>query len=288
MMSVIKVILIIILTPLAGGLLVGFDRVISARMQGRQGPPILQPFYDVLKLISKETIEVNRFHRFYVYLSLMFIILTAVVMFSGGDILLAIFILSLGAMFFTLGGYASWSPYSVVGAERELLQMMAYEPMMFIVAAGLYYVSNSFFVSDIISQSKPAIVYLPVVFVGFIYILPFKLRKSPFDLSVSEEANQEVVQGISTEYSGRALAVIEVTHWYETMIALGFVFVFFAADNKISHLIAVLMCLVVYMFEIILDNSTVRVKWQKALSSAWIVSGILGIVNLTVLSFFNF
>ena len=288
MMSVIKVILIIILTPLAGGLLVGFDRMISARMQGRQGPPVLQPFYDVWKLLSKETIEVNRFHRFYVYLSLMFIILTAVVMFSGGDILLAIFILSLGAMFFTLGGYASWSPYSVVGAERELLQMMAYEPMMFIVAAGLYYVSNSFFVRDIINLEKPAIVYLPAIFVGLVYILPFKLRKSPFDLSVSEEANQEVIQGISTEYSGRALAAIEVTHWYETIIALGFVYVFFAANSTLSRVLAVLVCLIVYLFEMIVDNSTVRVRWQKALSSAWIVSGVLGIVNLTILSFFNF
>lgn len=288
MMLAVKILLIIIFTPLAGGLLTGFDRKISARLQGRQGPPVLQPFYDVLKLLQKETIEVNPSHRFYVYVSLMFIILTALIMLTGGDILLTIFVLTLGSIFFLLGGYASQSPYSVLGAERELLQMMAYEPMMFMTAAGLYYVSNTFFIRDIVNRKMPAIIYLPAIFVGFVFILTFKLRKSPFDLSLGHHAHQELVQGISTEYSGISLAFIEITHWYETIIALGFVYIFFAADSIGTHILAVIVCLIVYLFEIILDNSTVRVKWQKALSLAWLVSGVLGTANLVVLSFFNF
>lgn len=288
MLLAIKVVLIIILTPLAGGLLAGFDRIISARLQGRKGPPLLQPFYDVLKLLQKETIEVNTSHRFYVYVSLLFIVFTAIVMLLGGDILLTIFVLTLGSIFFVFGGYASQSPYSVIGAERELLQMMAYEPMVFMTAAGLYYVTNTFFIKDIISRDIPAIVYLPAIFLGFVYILTFKLRKSPFDLSVGHHAHQELVQGISTEYSGRALAAIEVTHWYESIIAMAFVYIFFAANSVISRVVALIVCLVVYLFEIIVDNSTVRVKWQMALTSAWVVSGVLGILNLAVLFFFEF
>lgn len=288
MLLAIKVVLIIILTPLAGGLLAGFDRIISARLQGRKGPPLLQPFYDVLKLLQKETIEVNASHRFYVYVSLLFIVFTAIVMLLGGDILLTIFVLTLGSIFFVFGGYASQSPYSVLGAERELLQMMAYEPMVFMTAAGLYYVTNTFFIKDIINRDIPAVVYLPAIFLGFVYILTFKLRKSPFDLSVGHHAHQELVQGISTEYSGRALAAIEVTHWYESIIAMAFVYIFFAANSVISHVVAVIVCIVVYLFEIILDNSTVRVKWQMALTSAWVVSGVLGILNLAVLFFFEF
>lgn len=288
MLLAIKVVLIIILTPLAGGLLAGFDRIISARLQGRKGPPLLQPFYDVLKLLQKETIEVNASHRFYVYVSLLFIVFTAIVMLLGGDILLTIFVLTLGSIFFVFGGYASQSPYSVIGAERELLQMMAYEPMVFMTAAGLYYVTNTFFIKDIISRDIPAVVYLPAIFLGFVYILTFKLRKSPFDLSVGHHAHQELVQGISTEYSGRALAAIEVTHWYESIIAMAFVYIFFAANSVISHVVAVIVCILVYLFEIIVDNSTVRVKWQMALTSAWVVSGVLGILNLAVLFFFEF
>jgi len=89
--------------PLLGGLLTGIDRVITARMQGRKGPSVLQPFYDVLKLFQKESIEVNTMHRFFVYISLIFVIFTTVIMLLGGDILLALFALTLGSIFFCAG-----------------------------------------------------------------------------------------------------------------------------------------------------------------------------------------
>ena len=59
-MNYINGILFIIFAPIIGGLLQGIDRKISARMQGRIGPPILQPFYDVKKLLSKEVIVINK------------------------------------------------------------------------------------------------------------------------------------------------------------------------------------------------------------------------------------
>ncbi|HWT27748.1 MAG TPA: complex I subunit 1 family protein [Mobilitalea sp.] len=286
-MIILWIIGIIIFAPIIGGLLTGLDRVISARMQGRQGPPILQPFYDVLKLMQKESIEVNRMHRFFVYIALIFVAITTVIMLTGGDILLAIFVLTLGSIFFVLGGYASNSPYSLIGSERELLQIMAYEPMVLLTGIGLYYTNKSFYIKDIIGTNMPAIVLLPGVFIGLVFILTIKLRKSPFDLSMSHHGHQEIVQGIVTEYSGRDLAVIEVTHWYEVVIALAFVYVFIATAAPISHVFAVLVCLVVYFFEIIIDNSFARFKWQHALNSTWIVTGVLGTINLIVLSFFR-
>ncbi len=278
---------IVIITPFIGGILSGIDRVITARMQGRQGPPVLQPFYDVRKLLQKEAIEVNTMHRFFVYISLVFVILTAVILLSGGDILLAIFALTLGSIFFILGGYASNSPYSNIGSERELLQMMAYEAMILMMAVGLYYADHSFFIKDIISCPVPAICYLPGIFLGFIYILTYKLRKSPFDFSMSHHGHQEIVKGITTEYSGKDLAVIEIIHWYETVIALSFVYVFFATAAPISHILAVMVCVLAYLFEIVLDNSFARLKWQLALKSTWIITGILGTVNLALLSYFR-
>ena len=56
---IIKAVLYLILAPLIGGLLSGTDRLFAARMQGRQGPPIIQPFYDVNKLLHKQTTVVN-------------------------------------------------------------------------------------------------------------------------------------------------------------------------------------------------------------------------------------
>ena len=285
-MNIIKIIAIVLLTPLVGGLLTGFDRIISARLQGRQGPPLLQPFYDVIKLTEKESIEVNSMHRFFVYVSLVFVVFTTLIMLSGGDILLAIFALTLGSVFFVLGGYASNSPYNTIGSERELLQIMSYEPMVLLTCIGLYYAQKSFFIKDIIAATKPSIIYLPGVFLGLVFVLTFKLRKSPFDLSMSHHGHQEIVKGITTEYSGKDLAVIEVTHWYEVIISLTLVYVFFATVAPISHVFAVLACLLVYLFEIIIDNSSARVKWQHALRSAWVVTGVMGTVNLLILSFF--
>jgi ech hydrogenase subunit B len=277
----------VIAAPIVGGLLTGIDRIISARMQGRQGPPLLQPFYDVMKLIQKESIEVNPMHRFFVYISLVFAIFATAILLTGGDMLLAVFALTLGSIFFVLGGYASNSPYSIIGSERELLQIMAYEPMVLLACVGLYYADNSFFVRDIIGNSVPAIIYLPGVFLGFVFIITFKLRKSPFDLSMSHHGHQEIVKGITTEYSGRDLAVIEVTHWYEVIFTLTFVYVFFATKEPISHVFAIIACGLVYFLEIIIDNAFARLKWQQAFTSAWIITGFMGIVNLLILSFFR-
>jgi len=288
MTYILKAIVIFIVAPLVGGLLSGIDRIISARMQGRVGPPVLQPFYDVLKLFQKESIQVNRMHRFFVYISMFFIIFTTEIILLGGDILLAMFSLTLGSIFFVLGGYAANSSYSFIGSERELLQMMAYEPMVLLVGAGLYYANGSFFIKNIATASVPAIVYLPGIFIGLVFILTFKLRKSPFDLSMSHHgAHQEIVQGITTEYSGKELAVIQITHWFETIFALSLVYVFFITKNPISHVFAITACILIYLFEIIVDNAFARVKWQMALKSSWIVTGVLATVNLVVISFFR-
>ena len=286
-MEIIIGLFIVIIAPLVGGLLTGVDRVLTARMQGRQGPPLLQPFYDVLKLMQKESIEVNPAHRFFVYISMIFAVFTTEILLSGGDMLLAIFALTLGSVFFVLGGYASRSPYSLIGSERELLQIMAYEPMVLLTCVGLYYAEGSFFVKEIISSRLPAIVYLPGVFFGLLFIITIKLRKSPFDLSMSHHGHQEIVKGITTEYSGRDLAVIEVTHWYEVIITLTLVFVFFATEAPISKVFAVIACGLVYFLEIIIDNVFARLKWQHALKSAWTITGIMGILNLLILSFFR-
>lgn len=286
-MEILKVVLIIILAPIVGGLITGIDRIISARLQGRVGPPVLQPFYDVIKLMQKESIEVNRFHRYYVYICLVFVVFATVLVVIGDDILLAIFALTLGSIFFVLGGYASNSPYSVVGSERELLQMMAYEPMVLITAAGLYLANGSFYGVEIAAKSVPAIVYLPGIFVGFVFILLFKLRKTPFDLSMSHHAHQEIVQGIQTEYSGRDLAVIQLTHWYESIFAMGFLYLFFLTAKPISFVFAGIISTIVYIALIFISNACARVKWQAALKVTWILTGVVSVINLVILTFFR-
>lgn len=283
-MNYINGILFIIFAPIIGGLLQGIDRKISARMQGRIGPPILQPFYDVKKLLSKEVIVINKAEKFFLAFFLIFMIFTGVIFFCGGDILLVTFAFTLTSIFLVIAAYSTNSPFSTIGAERELLQMMSYEPMVLLTAVGFYLAKDSFNVKDIVIGNVPPIVYLPGVFLGFVFILTIKLRKSPFDLSASHHAHQELVKGITTEFSGKTLAIVEIAHWYEDVLLYGFVYIFFRFNNPMSILLALAMFVVVYIVEILIDNTFSRVKWQALLSSSWIVSGTIGFVNIFILS----
>jgi len=270
-----------LLAPIAGGVLAGIDRKLSARLQGRYGPPVRQPFFDVLKLFQKERILVNKFQNFPIVLFFLFTVFSGALFFSGASLLLAIFSLALAGTFFILGGFSVSSPYSHLGAERELIQMMSYEPMVILVAVGLYQVTGSFKVADIVQHQAPLILYLPGVFAGFVYILTIKFRKSPFDLSMSHHAHQELVRGITTEFSGPALGLIEITHWYENVLLLGMVYLFFAFNPWL----AIVASLGTYLFEIFIDMNYARFKWQLTFWSSWLFTAVAGVSNIIVLCF---
>ncbi len=275
-----RMILYVVAAPVVGGLLAGWDRRVSARMQSRRGPPILQPFYDVLKLWQKQNLAVCPSQNYYVLFFLLLVVFTGALFFAGADLLLVIFALTTASIFFILGAYKASSPYSFIGAERELIQMMAYEPMVLLTAIGMYMVTTTFYVHGIASHGSLLVLALPGVFVGFVFVLEIKFRKSPFDLSSSHHAHQELVRGITTEFSGRTLAMIEVAHWYESVFLLGWVYLFFAS----SPVVGVVMSLVVYGFVVLVDNVFARLKWQAALGSAWAVTAVLGFGNIMVLS----
>jgi formate hydrogenlyase subunit 4 len=271
----------LILAPFVGGFLAGIDRKLSARFQGRYGPPLRQPFFDVLKLFHKERIVVNKFQNFNIVLLFVFTIFSGALFFAGADLLLTIFSLALAGTFFILAGFSVGSPYSHLGAEREVIQMVSYEPMVILMAVGMYQVTGSFKVADLVQYPKPLILYLPGIFAGFLYILTIKFRKSPFDLSMSHHAHQEIVRGITTEFSGPALALIEITHWYENVLLLGMVYLFFGFNPWV----ALVVSLATFLFEIFIDMNYARFKWQLTFASSWLFTAVAGISNIIVLNF---
>ena len=269
----------VIIAPFIGGLIAGIDRKLSARLQGRFGPPILQPFYDVLKLFQKERIVVNKFQNFNIILCLVFTVFSGALFFCGASILVMIFCLATAGTFFVLAGYSVSSPYSHLGAEREIIQQVASEPMIILAAVGMYMVTGSFNVADIVQYQKPLILALPGVFAAYCYILTIKFRKSPFDLSISHHAHQEIVRGLTTEFSGPALALIELSHWYETVLLLGIVYLFFAFNPWLALAVTV----GTYLFEIFIDNNYSRFKWQLTFLSSWVFTAVAGVSNIIVL-----
>ncbi|SEF44583.1 ech hydrogenase subunit B [Butyrivibrio sp. Su6] len=283
-MIILKAVLYIILAPLIGGLLSGIDRVISARMQGRQGPPVFQPFYDVYKLLNKQTTVVNSIQVLFVTGYLIMTIFTGTLFFAGGDMLLVFFALSMAEVVMVMAAFSTNGPYSIMGAQRELLQMMCYEPMTLLVAIGFYYANGSFMVNDLIQASVPAIVQIPGFFIGFVFILIIKLRKSPFDLSTSHHMHQEMVKGLTTDLSGNNLAFVEIAEWYDTVLMMGIVGMFFLTANPISRVWALIACAVVFFLETLIDNLFPRVKYITMLKVTWSVILVFAGTNLLILN----
>lgn len=283
MVKVIFVLAYLIFAPFLGALLDGVDRIISARMQRRKGPKLLQSFYDLGKLFSKERIGVNDVQLFLNMSYLVILMIAGSMLFAGADLLMVLFILSTADMFLIMAASSDSSPYSNMGSSREMLQMMAYEPLTLLVAVGFYLTTDSFLVSDIIHEDVSAVLWMPGLLAGFMFTTAIKFRKSPFDLSTSHHAHQEMVKGLTTEMSGTTLAIMNIAEYYEMVLLLGIFCLFFVNSTWWSWIVAVVLCGVIFFLETLWDNVSARVKWKTLLYSCWVVTLVAGGVNILIL-----
>jgi len=273
----------LVLAPIVAGVLNGIDRRFTARLQGRVGPPLAQPFYDVIKLLGKELIVVNRLQLIWAWGFFGFAAASLVLLILGGDLLVVVFSVGFAAVCLALGALSVKSPYSYLGGIRELWQMLSYEPILLASVVGIYLAKGSFLVDVILKDSWPLIAQLPLVFIALLLVLTIKMRKSPFDISTSHHAHQEIVKGVTTEYSGPYLALIELGHWYELMFMLTLIALFWANPIWIGILIA----LICFLLEMIVDVTWARMTWRWMLRVSLAVGLALVGVNLAILTFFN-
>ncbi len=246
------------LAPIAGGLIFGLDRVFTARLQSRIGPPVLQPFYDVFKLFGKAPMVVNPWQVFCAYVVLVSSALAVLLFFLQSDLLLIFFVLTVGAVFQVIGAMSVPSPYSQIGAQRELIQMLTYEPLLILAFVGIALKTGSFTISAIYALDSPLLTSLPLFYLAMCTALTIKLRKSPFDISASHHGHQEIVSGVRTEFSGPHLALLEVAHWLDVILILGICSLFWSS----SILGMAILLLLTYVAEIFLDNITARLTWR--------------------------
>lgn len=168
--------------------------------------------------------------------ALLFALIAGGIFYSGGNLLLCVFVITLSSLFFIMAAYSTRSPYAEVGAARETLQVMSYEPMVLLMAVAFFQAAGSFDVAEVFQLNHPIICTIWLVFLGVLFILTIKLRKSPFDLSMSHHAHQEIVRGMTTEMSGPTLGMVEIMHWCENVLFLGWIGMFFLWANPVSIL----------------------------------------------------
>ena len=271
--------LYVVLAPLFGGLLTGADRVLSARMQGRVGPPVLQPFYDLGKLLQKDVRSLNPIAEPLLLGHVAFMALAGVLVVGGVDLLLSAFVFALAALCLVLAAGSVNSPYSFTGAERELIILLASEPFFILMLAAICKVTGESTFAGVLASPERVAPLLPGIMLAFLMVATIKLRKSPFDISTSHHPHQELVRGLTSDMSGRLIGWVELAHWYET--ALLALFVVLLVNWSVPLALGVF--LMAYFLEILVDNSTSRAKWQLVLRSTWAATLVLAGSNVLAL-----
>jgi ech hydrogenase subunit B len=226
--------------------------------------------------MGKSAMTVNPMQVLSVWIYLASSMLCVFLFFMGSDLLLIFFVLTIGAVFFVMGALSTQSPYAQVGAQRELITMLTYEPLIILVFVSIAMVTGSFKVSEVFGQQKPLLYQLPLMFIVLGYALTIKLRKSPFDISACHHAHQELVRGVLTEYSGPQLAMIEIAHWYDVIFVLGLCALFWST----SATGMIILLILTYFAELIIDNVTARMTWKWMLQSVWGWGLALSALNL--------
>ncbi len=260
--------LFVIVAPVFGGLLAGADRIVTARMQSRVGPPLLQPFYDVGKLFQKQSRLLNPIQEPLLLGHVVMMAATGAMMVSGTDLILVTFVFALASLLLVLAAGSAYSPYSFAGAERELIVLLASEPFFILMMAAICKVTDASTFGAVLASPTWVAFQLPGILIAFLMVATIKLRKSPFDISTSHHAHQELVSGLTSDMSGRLLAYVELAHWYESALLCGFAVLLF----NWSIPLGIGAFLVAYAAEVLVDNVTSRAKWQLVLRSTWVAT----------------
>ena len=208
------------------------DRRVTARLQGRVGPPWFQPLADTVKLLAKEDVLPDAATEWVCALTPMASLAavltaslyipvgrTAAASFEG-DLIVVLFLLSIPALGYFVAGWASGGVYSILGGNRSLLQYFSYEVPFLMALSGPAILSGSWSISGIAayqSRTTWAALVQPLGFALAIVGLIGKLKREPFDIP---KAKSEVGAGPLTEFSGRKLALWDMTLMIQTVVGM--------------------------------------------------------------------
>jgi len=212
----------------------GLERKVKAKIQTRRGPPLLQTWYDLVKLLKRPSAMPSSSLAWLFRLGpaialssvlTAFFLVPAIVpcsMSFWGDVIALLYLLALSTVAVSLGGFSSANPYAQIGSHREVSLLMAEEfSLAFIVAALAVSVrsltfSNLFPLPTKVSSLLGAVLFGVVVYVSS--------ARVPFDVS---EAEPEIVEGPLIEYSGRDLALLRLSLYTKRLLLFTVLLSFF-------------------------------------------------------------
>jgi len=258
------------------------ERKAVALMQGRIGPPFMQPFFDFIKLLGKTTPPregvADLLMRAWPLLAAASaagaVGLLPVLPMSGGfegDLILLLALLEVPSMCIIAAGFSSRSLFGAIGSAREAVLSVSYN-IVFLMAIVSIAASQHTFRLEALAQLPAS----PLRWLGIIALLvclPAKLHLNPFSLP---NAEQEIYSGPMTEYAGPELALWELSHGLEWVAATGLVATLVAPHLTLWWLAAIVFVAICFAIVLLLSvvatatarlaiDSTVRFYWQCTL-----------------------
>ena len=220
---------------MATALYTWFERRAIGRFQSRLGPNrwgpygLLQPFADIIKLITKEDVvpaDADRpvFNAAPIALLLPTLLVLVVVPFGEDSfmgrlnigILFIVGITSMTTVAIFMGGWASRNKYAMLGAMRGVAMLISYEVPMAIAITGVLLVSGTMAMSGIVaSQHVPFLLVQPLAFLVFLAASVAEMSRTPFD---QIEAESELGAGYHTEYSGAKFAIFQLAEFMAPIV----------------------------------------------------------------------
>ncbi|OHD63951.1 MAG: hypothetical protein A2176_15120 [Spirochaetes bacterium RBG_13_51_14] len=210
----VNILVFLLLAPLFEGVI----RKITARVQSRQGPPVIQPYYDLLKLLGKQNLSAGTVvFKFAPMLALASILGVIVFLPLGyqanyltkyADVITIIYLLTLGGVSVLLGALSSRNTYAAIGSSREMITMIMVEPvlaMTFILGAvKVKSMGIAASISSVTAGGYGASVI--VMMAAYLMALQAFVGRQPFDIA---EAEVEILEGPFIEYSGPNYALFK-------------------------------------------------------------------------------
>ena len=191
--------------PIGVGLLIGADRRITAAIQLRAGPPLLQPLYDLTKLLAKRSPSTDRVASGLLVAHVVLATGSVALVLAGGDLLAAALVLGAAQMLFVLAAATVESPYAQLGASRELVLSSRRSRCWCCVVIAYALAAGSFSTRRDRRGPGTLLLALPTLGITLAVLLAATLRKSPFDLASSHRGAPGARQGLD-DRDGRPLA----------------------------------------------------------------------------------
>jgi len=267
-------------------------RKLTARLQGRQGPPFYQPFFDFIKLLGKETIVPNGITPALFY-GLPAVSVGATVFALAlipapgnpmqsfpGDLIVVIFLLEVPALCEVLAGFSTRSPYGQVGAAREAMMSLSYN-LPFLTALIALAIRAGSFSLDAMAAAPLGWVHL-VAALALLVALPARLKSNPFSIP---NAEQELVAGSYTEFNGLSLALFELGHALELVAMISLFAALFLSPlggGLVALIVYLLLCFALVVLVTVLGTATARLKLNQAFRFYWSWGAAAAILVLIV------